>query len=192
MKKIIAVLFAVIVLAAAFVGCNNTTTEASSTETVDPTTKLTTILADVKKAYEADADYFEFISSPDYFSAIDVDMLADLYLVDKANIEVVVAEMCGMITSIDRFVGIKAVDGKGEDVANALRTFHENSKENLAWYPQNAAKTQAAQIIVHGDYVFYVILGNNPAIDAELDEAGALAFAEAEMKKATDVINAAF
>lgn len=198
MKKLIAIFFAVIVLTAAFVGCNNTTTNetVSMTEeerarafaeeqvkkavdvinaafseevTGDPTAKLNTILADVKKAYEADTDYFEFISSPDYFSAIDVDMLADLYLVDKANIEVVVAEMCGMITSIDRFVGIKAVDGKGEDVANALRTFHENSKENLAFYPQNAAKTEAAKIIAHGDYVFYIILGNNPPIETEAD-----------------------
>lgn len=203
MKKLIAIFFAVIVMAAAFVGCNPSTNDTSSTtdtsseavsseETVDPTTKLNTILADVKKAYESDAEYYAFITDPNYFSALDVDMFADVYMIDKANIEVLAAEMCGMITSIDRFIGIKAVEGKGAEVEAALKAFHENSKENLAWYPQNAAKTEAAKVIAHGDYVFYVILGTNPAVDAELDEAAALAFAEAEMKKAVDVINAAF
>ena len=78
------------------------------------------------------------------------------------------------------------------EVEAALKAFYENDKANLAWYPQNAAKTEAAKIIAHGDYVFYIILGNNPAIDAELSEADALAFAEAQIKKAVDVINAAF
>jgi len=191
MKKLIAIIFAVILMAAAVVGCTPATNDTSS-ETVDPQTKLNTILADVKKAYESDAEYYAFITDPNYFSALDVDMFADMYMVDKANIEALTAEMCGMITSIDRFIGIKAVEGKGEEVATAVKTFHENSKANLAWYPQNVAKTETAQVIVHGDYVFYVIMGSNPAVDAELDEAAALAFAEAEMKKAVDVINAAF
>ncbi len=191
MKKLIAIFFAVIVMAAAFVGCNPSTNDTSS-ETVDPQTKLETILADVKKAYESDAEYSAFLQDPNYFTRLDVDMFADMYLVDKANVEVLVAEMCGMITSIDRFIGIKAVEGKGEEVATAIRTFHENSEATLAWYPQNVAKTETAQIIVHGDYVFYVILGSNPAIDAELSEADALTFAETEVKKAVDVINAAF
>ena len=141
MKKLNARFIAVIVLAAVFVGCNNTTNETSSTvetpstetsseevsseETVDPATKLTTILADVKAAYADDA-------------------------------------------------------------------FYENDKANLAWYPQNAAKTEAAKIIAHGDYVFYIILGNHPSVEEELSEADAIAFAEEQIKKAVDVINAAF
>lgn len=201
MKKFIAIFFAVIVLTAAFVGCNPSTNDTSSTEdtssvedtssaeTVDPTTKLTTILADVKAAYADDAEYSEFLQ---YLGQLDVDLFADMYMVDKALIEVLVAEQSMMSANIDRFIGIKAVDGKGADVEAALKAFYENDKANLAWYPQNAAKTEAAKIIAHGDYVFYIILGNNPAVDAELSEADALAFAEEQIKKAVDVINAAF
>ena len=206
MKKLIAILFAVIVVAAAFVGCNPSTNDTSSTvdtsstedtssvedttstEAVDPTAKLTGILADVKAAYADDADYAEFLQ---YLGQLDVDMFADVYMVDKANIEALVAEVSMMSANIDRFIGIKAVDGKGAEVEAALKAFYENDKANLAWYPQNTAKTEAAKIIAHGDYVFYIILGNNPAIDAELSEADALAFAEAQIKKSVYVINAA-
>ena len=195
MKKLIAIFFAVIVLTAAFVGCNNTTTNetVSMTEeerarafaeeqvkkavdvinaafseevTGDPTAKLNTILADVKAAYADDADYAEFLQ---YLGQLDVDMFADMYMVDKANIEVLVAEVSMMSANIDRFIGIKAVDGKGAEVEAALKAFYENDKANLAWYPQNAAKTEAAKIIAHGDYVFYIILGNNPPIETEAD-----------------------
>ena len=196
MKKLIAIFFAVIVMAAAFVGCNPSTNDTSSTEetssvgTVDPTPKLNTILADVKSAYAEDADYSDFLLN--YLTPLDVDMFADVYLVDKANIEAVVAEMSMMGANIDRFVGVKAVEGKGAEVEAALKAYYENDKANLAFYPTNVAKTEAAKIIAHGDYVFYIILGNNPAIDAELSEADALAFAEEQIKKAVDVINAAF
>ena len=205
MKKLIAILFAVIVLAAAFVGCNNTTNETSSTvetpstetsseevsseETVDPATKLTTILADVKAAYADDADYAEFLQ---YLGQIDVDMFADMYMVDKTLVEALVAEQSMMSANIDRFIGVKAVEGKGAEVEAALKAFYENDKANLAWYPQNAAKTEAAKIIAHGDYVFYIILGNHPSVEEELSEADAIAFAEEQIKKAVDVINAAF
>ena len=204
MKKIIAIFFAIIVMAAAFVGCNPSTNdtssegtssvetsseEVSSEETVDPTTKLNTILADVKAAYADDAEYSEFLQ---YLGALDVDMFADVYMVDKANIEALVAEVSMMSANIDRFIGVKAVEGKGAEVEAALKAFYENDKANLAWYPTNVAKTEAAKIIAHGDYVFYIILGNNPAVDAELSEADAIAFAEEQIKKAVDVINAAF
>ena len=195
MKKIIAIFFAVIVMAAAFVGCNPSTNDtvsmteeerarafaeeqvkkavdvinAAFAEEVagDPTTKLNTILADVKAAYAEDADYSDFLLN--YLTPLDVDMFADVYLVDKANIEAVVAEMSMMGANIDRFVGVKAVEGKGAEVEAALKAFYENDKANLAWYPQNAAKTEAAKIIAHGDYVFYVILGNNPPMETEAD-----------------------
>lgn len=201
MKKLIAIFFAVIVVAAAFVGCNPSTNDTSSTadtssvedtastETVDPATKLSTILADVKAAYADDADYAEFLQ---YLGALDVDMFADMYMVDKTLVEALVAEVSMMSANIDRFIGVKAVEGKGAEVEAALKAFYENDKANLAWYPTNAAKTEAAKIIAHGDYVFYIILGNNPAVDAELSEADALAFAEEQIKKAVDVINAAF
>ena len=182
MKKLIAIFFAVIVMAAAFVGCNPSTNDTSS-EAVDPATKLNDILTAIKAEYGEN-----YIPS----EPLDVDMFADMYLVDKANIEAVVAEIPMMSAHIDRFVGVKAVEGKVEDVKVAIEQWNENNIKNAHQYPQNEARAKAAKIIVHGDYVFYVILGAYPAIDAELDEAAALEFAETEVKKAVDVINAAF
>ncbi len=201
MKRLIAIFFAVIVMAAAFVGCNPSTNDTSSTvdtsstedtssvedtvstETVDPQAKLDAILAEIKTTYGEN-----YIPS----MPLDVDMFSEFYLIDKANVEALVAEMPMMSAHIDRFIGVKAVEGKVEEVKQAIELFNDNNIKNALQYPQNEARAKAAKIIVHGDYVFYVILGAYPAVDAELDEAAALEFAEAEVKKAVDIINAAF
>lgn len=202
MKKIIAIILAVLMTAAMFAGCNGTnnnetssdvpasseaptSSEApvSSEESVNPQDKLDGILASVKNTYGED-----YLPS----MALDSEMLCDMYGLDASMIEAFVGETVLISAQIDRFIGIKAVDGKGADIKAALEKFHEEQKQNLAWYPMNAARTEAAKIIAHGDYVFYVILGAYPEDTDSEDEAAQLEFAENEIKKAVDVINAAF
>lgn len=60
---------------------------------------------------------------------------------------------------VETFVGIKAKEGKAGDVAKELEAYRKKQIEEAVQYPMNMTKLEASQVITHGDYVFFVMLG---------------------------------
>ena len=56
----------------------------------------------------------------------------------------------------------------------------------------NISKVQASEVVRHGDYVFFVMLGTASEEAQEQGEEAALQSAQEENKKAVDAINAFF
>nr|WP_300005927.1 DUF4358 domain-containing protein [Tissierella sp.] len=111
--------------------------------------------------------------------------------VNKDNVEEFIAEVPMMSTHVDEFIAVKAVEGKGEEVAKALEAYRDYLNENSLQYPMNIAKVKAAKVIRHGDYAFFTMLGKFDQAEDQSEE-DALKFAEAENKRAEDAINGFF
>ena len=90
---------------------------------------------------------------------MDEQMMTDVYGVDMDNVEEFVAEGPMISAHVDTFIAVKAKEGKGEQVQQELQAYLDYVQENALQYPMNTAKVQAAQVVRHGDYVFYVLLG---------------------------------
>ena len=83
---------------------------------------------------------------------------------------------------------IKAKEGKAGDVAKELEAYRKKQIEEAVQYPMNMTKLEASQVITHGDYVFFVMLGG---ADMEAEEQGAdaaLKSAKENNQIAVDVI----
>lgn len=134
----------------------------------------------IQKAYGAD-----YIAN----TALSKDMLSSLMGINTEEVVEFIAEQPMISANIDTFVAIKTVGGKGVSVEAALSAYKAKltSPEAMV-YPSNIPKAQAAQVVRHGDYIFFVMLGacNN---DANADDAAQLKFAKAQVQKGVNVIN---
>ena len=91
----------------------------------------------------------------------------------------------------DLFIGIEATEGNAEAVEAALQAYQEYLINDSMQYPMNLAKVSACQVLRYDNYVFLVMLGAiNEDMDASDDEAAA--FAQAEVQKAVDALDAVF
>lgn len=122
---------------------------------------------------------------------LDEEGLKTMLGVNMDNVQSFVAETPMISVHIDTFVAIEAKAGKGELVEKDLIAYRDDLLLNGFMYPINIAKAHASQVVRHGDYVFFVMLG---AFDerGEVTEADALEFAKAENQKAVDVVNSFF
>ena len=93
---------------------------------------------------------------------LDETMMAEVVGIDMANVESFIAEMPMMSAHVDTFIGIKAKEGKADDVEAELKAYHNNILENSMQYPMNEEKVKASQVIRKGDYVFMMMLGQIP------------------------------
>ena len=73
----------------------------------------------------------------------------------------------------DLFIGIEATEGNAEAVEAALQAYQEYLINDSMQYPMNLAKVSACQVLRYDNYVF-------------------LAFAQAEVQKAVDALDAVF
>lgn len=93
--------------------------------------------------------------------------------------------------NIDSFIAIKAKDGKADDIEEGLKSWRDYLIENSMQYPMNIAKVNAADVVRHGDYVFFIMLGKYDGRD-DANEEEQLEFAEEEVKKVKDIISGFF
>lgn len=93
---------------------------------------------------------------------------------------------------VDTFVAIRAKEGKGGDVEKLLGDYRTRLVDDSMQYPMNISKVQASEVVRHGDYVFFVMLGTASEEAQEQGEEAALQSAQEENKKAVDAINAFF
>ena len=85
------------------------------------------------------------------------------------------------MTSCDTVVAVKAVPGKIDAVANALKQRQQDLIDQFSKYlPTQYQKAQAGVVIVRGDYAFLVIIGQSEETISE------------DVQKAEDIINSYF
>ena len=115
-------------------------------------------------------------------------MLEGTFGISKDQYDSYVAEGPMISVHVETFVGIKAKEGKAGDVAKELEAYRKKQIEEAVQYPMNMTKLEASQVITHGDYVFFVMLGG---ADMEAEEQGAdaaLKSAKENNQIAVDVI----
>ena len=83
--------------------------------------------------------------------------------------------------SSDNFIAIKAKEGKADTVKKALEEKMEGIKADVKDYvPAEKVKADAGKILVKGDYVFLIILGNDKLSNEEA------------VKKGEEIVNSYF
>lgn len=118
---------------------------------------------------------------------INATQLEEVMKVKAADVEAFYAEGPLMSLNVDTFIAVLAKDGKVEDVKKALEDYRDYLINDGFNYPMNMDKVKATQVIVEGNLVFFLLLGNyddrSDATDAERTE-----FAEAEVQRGVDAI----
>lgn len=208
-KKILASLFAALLIGSALAGCSENGANSSSTPSSSATAVSSS--APVSSANQEDTSSadsqtstgeptpseiltaIEKVYGEDFLANMDMpdEMFESQFPVDKDLIQDKVARMPMISAHADYVVIIRAVDGKGEEVEKQLKEIRDNIVNDTMQYPSNMAKVQSSQVVRNGDTVAFLMVGAiNDNMDATEEEA--LEFAQAETKKAVDAFNAAF
>lgn len=123
--------------------------------------------------------------------SIEADMLEGMMELNSDSYDEFTAEMPMISTNVDTLIIVKAKDGAGETVKEALSKYQENLKNDTLQYPMNLPKIQASKIETYGNYVCYVQLGADTQTAADESEEAAIKYCEGENQKALDAIEKA-
>lgn len=145
---------------------------------------------DLEKVHQAVKDVYgeNYIPSAPY----DAQTFQDLFGVSEDLYEEFIAEGPMISVHVDTFAAVKAKEGKGGDVEEQLNAYRTRLVEDSVQYPMNMSKVEASQVVRHGDYVFFVMLGTASDEAMEEGEEAALQSAQEENQKAVDAIGAFF
>lgn len=122
---------------------------------------------------------------------IEEQMLSEIYGVNLEDVEEFIAEGPMISVHIDTFIGIRAKEGKADEVEKALNEYREKLINESFQYPMNLPKLNASTVYKTGNHVFFIMLGKmNEATDVSEQEA--LDFAKAENQRGIDAINTIF
>ena len=180
MKKLTAAALGLTLAAGFLTACTKAPAETPDVPAQLP--ELTEVYDAVKEAYGED-----YLPSME----VDEDTLCDMLGLEKESISAFFGEMPMMSTHVDTFIGIRAAEGKGDEVEKAVNDYRETQVSNTLQYPMNLAKVQASKVVRHGDDVYFVMLGKiNDNMDVS-EEEGAK-FAEEQVKIGTDAIDAMY
>lgn len=170
-QKIFFSVMLILAVLAAAVGCSAPAPDYSAQEILDA----------IKAAY-----------GDDYLpeTALSQEELTQAFGLDMSLVEDFAAEMPMISFHPDRVVIIKAVEGQGEAVEQALTSARENLLENAFFYPANLPKVNASKVVRNGDYVAFLMVG--AVDDVSQTEEEMAQFAEAEVQKGVDAFNALF
>ena len=185
MKKLLALLLCGAMLASFAVGCgmkdNNSSDQNQGEVTIDETT-FDKVVDAVKGEY-----------GDDYLPSMmmDEERFVEATGINMENVDKFYAEEPMIGTQVDKFFAIKAKDGKGEEVEKELNAYRDVLVNDSLQFPMNIAKVEASEVVRHGDYVYFVMLGKYNE-DDDADEASALEFAKNETKRGLDKIASFF
>lgn len=125
-------------------------------------------------------------------AAYDEQAMNDLFGIGGGLYDSFVAEGPMISVHVDQFIAVKAKEGKGEEVEKLLGSYRDSQLNDALQYPMNLPKIEASEVLRHGDYVFFVMLGT-PSDEALMeDEEAALESAKEQNKIAVDIINGYF
>lgn len=178
MKKILALLLAVSMLAVFAIGCSPSKDSDGDKKLVD----LEEIHTAVKESLGDDyAPNMEMsVEEIERITGVKVD-----------DMESYIAESPMISVNVDTFIAIKAKEGKADAIEEGLEDYKDDLIENSLQYPMNMAKVNAAEVVRHGDYVFFLMLGKFDEREEATDEER-LEFAEKEVDKIEDIIDKFF
>ena len=185
-KQLTAVIMAASLAFASLTGCSSPSAgkEPAGQETeAAVNVSLDDVLNKIKEAYGEG-----YIPN----TPMDDQMLNDVIGLSPELCESYVAEMPMISTFVETFIGVKAKEGKGDDVEKALTEYRERLVGDTMQYPMNVSKIQASQVVRHGDYVFFGMLGGPDDAAMEQGDEAALKSAEENNKIAIDVIDGFF
>ncbi len=118
--------------------------------------------------------------------------MKDLFGINSDLYDSFIAEGPMISVHVDTFVAVKAKEGKGEEVEQHLKDYRDSQLNDAVQYPMNLPKIEASEVVRHGDYVFFVMLGT-PSAEAEAQgEEAALESAKENNRIAIDMINGFF
>lgn len=179
-NKLIALGLVAVVSAGLVSGCGNNSSAPTPGGEITVESGMTAAFHDsIKMAYGE--DYLP--SAP-----LDEEGFTQKFGIPMENVVNFVAEVPMIGTYVDTLVIVESAEGKTEDVAAALTAYREATIADTMQYPMNLAKINASKVYTADEYVFFIMLG---AIDETNEtEADQLAFAEAEIQKAIDAIDA--
>lgn len=123
---------------------------------------------------------------------MDSQMLEDLTGITPDQYTAFVAEMPMISTFVETFIGVEATEESADAVEEALNSYRDSLLEDTMQYPMSIPKIQASQVVRHGSYVFFVMLGAADDAALEQGEEEALESARENNQKAIDIINEAF
>ena len=158
------------------------TTEAESNGNSDEASADETL----NKAHEAvKAAYGDnYIPNMPY----DATALKEVFGVSAELYDSFIAEGPMISVNVETFIGVKSKEGKAADVAAALEAYRKKQLDEAVQYPMNMVKLQAAQVVTHGDYVFFVMLGAADPAEEEKGESEALESAKKNNQIAVDAL----
>ena len=188
-KQLTAFFMAAALSAASLTGCSGSTASnnPAGQETTAPETvkevSLEDVLSDIKNAYGEN-----YIPNTE----MDEQMLKDVIGLSPELCESYVAEAPMISTFVETFIGVQAKDGKGDDVEAALNAYRDRLVGDTMQYPMNIAKIQASQVVRHGDYIFFVMLGAPSDASMEEGDEAALESAAENNQIAIDIIDGYF
>lgn len=176
MKKRIGLLLAIVMMVTFVSGCTTTTTEPAKD-------------VDIKQIHQAVMDEY----GQDYIPSMELSKedLEAIVGVDGENIDSFIAETPMISVNVDTFIAVKAKEGKGEEVETSLENYRESLVAQGMNYPMNLAKVNAAKVVRHGDYVFFLMLGKYDERE-DISEEEELEFAIEEVGRAERVIESFF
>ena len=173
----------------ALTGCSGSGTSGNPAgqETTAPEAvkdiSLDDLLSDIKNAYGEN-----YIPNTE----MDGQMLEDVIGLSPELYESYVEEAPMISTFVETFIGVKAKDGKGDETEAALTAYRDRLVGDTMQYPMNIAKIQASQVVRHGDYVFFVMLGAPSDAAMEEGDEAALKSASENNQIAIDIIDGYF
>ncbi|MDR7869390.1 MAG: DUF4358 domain-containing protein [Tissierellaceae bacterium] len=175
MKKFFVLFLAVIMMTSFLAGCTPNKEEVK--------------IIDLKEVHEVVKEAY----GEDYYPnrELTLEEIESFTGLKEEDIESFIAEAPMMSLGVDTLIAIKAVEGKGDIVESGLEKYRTFLVEESIQYPMNIAKVNAAKVIRHGDYAFFLMLGKYDDREEASDEER-LEYAKAEVKRAEDVINSFF
>ena len=124
--------------------------------------------------------------------AFDADMLKEQYGIEPDWYDSFIAEGPMISANVETFIGVEAKEGKAEAVAKALSAYRDSQLTAGIQYPINLPKLEASEVVSHGNYVFFVMLGTPDMEAEEQGEEAALASAKEKNQIGMDVIDSFF
>lgn len=124
-------------------------------------------------------------------TAIEAEMLADIYGITEEMYEEYLAETPMISTNVDTLIIVKAKEGQVEAVETALNAYREKIVNDTMQYPMNLGKIQASRIESFENYVCFVQLGADVMDAMDQGDDVVIAKCEEENEKALDAIRTA-
>lgn len=184
MKRIIGILIALMMMSMVFTGCSggNDGNSAGSGNGADELKDGVSLNDIVKKIDEEMGIAMG--------SDVDDTTLTDIFNIDKNDVEEYAGKMSMVMNSADNFIAVKAKDGKADAIKEALEKRKESVMQQFEQYlPDQYVKAQSGKVLVKGDYVFLIILGDTVTEDGGEFDTDA---ADAAVKNAENIIGSFF